>query len=180
MWTAFPDLLLGPSLFYYFKIQFPVAILGAIFDTLSFFITIYIIKKALKSMDASHFIGHLSIDLVIAVLATFWVLFVFSTSSWMIRQISPLISPMVGPIMGQINEVKVFSLSERQNIYQERATDALQEPGKHLLNIYFGLVMGVSAMIPTCIHLYMAFRSLVLVKVLNPAMSKEKSSDRVI
>ena len=85
MITAFPELFVGQFGEYYFKIQFPEATLGALFDSLSFFVTLHIIKKALTSRSASHFIGHLPIDLVIALLATLWVLFVFSFSSWLIR-----------------------------------------------------------------------------------------------
>jgi hypothetical protein len=47
MITAFPELLVGRFGAYYFKIQFPVATLGALFDSLSFFVTLYIIRKAL-------------------------------------------------------------------------------------------------------------------------------------
>ena len=49
MITAFPDLAFGPSFKFYFKVQFPVGILGALFDSLSFFITLKIIRKALRS-----------------------------------------------------------------------------------------------------------------------------------
>jgi hypothetical protein len=77
MVTAFPELLIGSSFIYYFKIQFPVGILGALFDSLSFFITILIIRKALESSTTMKYIGHLSIDFIIAVLATFWVVFFF-------------------------------------------------------------------------------------------------------
>ena len=51
MITAFPNLVFGSTFNYYFKIQFPVGLLGALFDSLSFFITIYIIQKALKPQD---------------------------------------------------------------------------------------------------------------------------------
>lgn len=160
MITAFPELVFGPILPYYFKVQVPVALLGALFDSLSFFVTVVIIKMAIKSDRPSQFLAHLSIDLLIAVLATFWVLFVFSFSSWLIRHFDPL--------------ADIQDLETRQSVYGDRVLDALQNPGKHLLNIYFGFVMGISAMIPTCIHLYMAFRSLVLVKVFNPIKSKGK------
>ena len=160
MVTAFPELVFGPIFPYYFKVQIPVALLGAMFDSLSFFVTIAIIKRAVNSVHQSQFLGHLSIDLVIAILATFWVLFVFSFSSWLIRHFDPT--------------ADIQDLETRQLIYGDRALDALQDPSKHLLNIYFGLVMGISAMIPTCIHLYMAFRSVVLVKVMSPIKSRRK------
>ena len=145
MITAFPDLLVGEFGVYYFKIQFPVATLGALFDSLSFFVTLHIIQKALTSPSTSRFIGHLSIDLVIALLATLWVLFVFSFSSWLIRHFD---------VAADIQE-----LAARQSVYQDRVIAALQEPTRNLRNIYFGLVMGMSAMIPSCVHLTMAMRS---------------------
>ena len=82
MITAFPNLVFGSTFGYYFKIQFPVGILGALFDSLSFFITIYIIQKALKTTNDRVYIAHLSIDVLIAILATFWVLLVFIVSGW--------------------------------------------------------------------------------------------------
>ena len=160
MITAFPELVIGSEFGYYFKVQIPVALLGALFDSLSFFITVAIIKMAVRSSGPSQFLGHLSIDLFIALLATFWVLFVFSFSSWLIRHFDPM--------------AVIQDLETRQSVYGDRVLDALQNPAQHLLNIYFGLVMGISAMIPTCIHFYMAFRSLVLVKVLNPIKSRRK------
>ena len=160
MVTAFPELVFGIMFPYYFKVQIPVALLGALFDSLSFFVTVVIIKKAIRSSRPSQFLGHLSIDLLIALLATFWVLFVFSFSSWLIRHFDPL--------------ADIQDLETRQSVYGDRILDALYDPGKNLLNIYFGLVMGISAMIPTCIHLYMAFRSLVLVKVVAPITSRRR------
>ena len=49
MTTAYPELLKGAKGAYYFKVQFPVGILGALFDSLSFFVTIVIIRRALVS-----------------------------------------------------------------------------------------------------------------------------------
>ena len=145
MVTAFPDLLVGHTANYYFKIQFPVATLGALFDSLSFFITLHLIRKALASATAARFLGHLSIDLVIAILATLWVLFVFSFSSWLIRHFDAA--------------VDVQALAARQSIYSERVVSALQNPTANIRNSYFGLIMGISAMIPSCVHLSMAVKS---------------------
>ena len=147
MVTAFPDLLVGHLAVYYFKIQFPVATLGALFDSLSFFVTLHIIKKALTSTTTRRFLGHLSIDLVIATLATLWVLFVFSFSSWLIRYFDAA--------------ADVEALAARQSVYTERVVSALQNPTANLRNIYFGLIMGISAMIPSCVHLTMAVKSVV-------------------
>ena len=84
MVTAFPELVFGTTFNYYFKVQFPVGILGALFDSLSFFVTIYIIRRALKTKENFEFITHLSIDFIIAILATFWILFVFIISGWIV------------------------------------------------------------------------------------------------
>ena len=146
MVTAFPELLVGQLGRYYFKIQFPVATLGALFDSLSFFVTLYLIRRALTSQSSSRFLGHLSVDLVIALLATLWVLFVFSFSSWLVRHFHA--------------EVDVQALASRQAVYQDRVLVALRSPTRNLRNIYFGLVMGTSAMIPSCVHITMAVRAI--------------------
>ena len=138
----------GDETWFYFKVQVPVGLLGALFDSLSFFVTVYIIRRALQSNSTANFVGHLSLDLVIAVLATFWVVFVFSVSGWLVSFTEP------------VKEV----LSERNAVYRERVMNAVKQPTHNLRNIYFGLVMGISAMIPTCIHITMALRSLFKVK----------------
>ncbi|MBL4716655.1 MAG: hypothetical protein JKX95_08475 [Bacteroidia bacterium] len=151
MWTAFSDLLIGRSFQYYYKVQFPVAILGALFDSLSFYVTLIIVRKALQTTSKESFIGHLSIDLIIAILAAFWVLFVFSISGWIIN------------ITESVSWFSNETLSDRNALYQERVIAAIKEPTKNIRNIYFGLVMGISAMIPTTIHLFMAAKSVIMV-----------------
>jgi len=142
---AFPWLVTGEYATYYFKIQFPVATLGALFDSVSFFVTLYIIRRALDSTSAWSFLGHLSIDLVIALLATLWVLFVFVFSSWLIRHVD---------VTADVRE-----LAERRAVYQDRVMDAVRAPRQNTRNIFFGLVMGTSAMIPSVIHITMALQA---------------------
>ena len=77
MFTAFPGSTRGAAGAHYFKVQFPVGLLGAVFDSLSFFVTIFIIRRALRSRSTLSYVAHLSVDLLIAILATWWVLFVF-------------------------------------------------------------------------------------------------------
>ena len=150
MFTAFPELTHGSAGSHYFKIQFPVGFLGALFDSLSFFVTIFIIRHAVRTEKGIQYVAHLSLDLVIAILATFWVLFVFSFSGWLINlEVNPLI------------DAKLEVLAKRNAEYQELLIDAIARPTDNLRNIYFGLIMGVSAMIPTCIHIYMFLRSCV-------------------
>ena len=143
MFTAFPELTHGRAGVYYFKIQFPVGFLGALFDSLSFFVTIYIIRHALRTKKDMQYVAHLSLDLVIAILATFWVLFVFSFSGWLIDAMDAVPQDLV----------------KRNTKYQGLLLDAVARPTDNLRNIYFGLVMGVSAMIPTCVHVCMFLRS---------------------
>ena len=145
MITAFPDLVFGPSFNFYFKVQFPVGILGSMFDTMSFFITLKIIRNALRSKKLITFLSHLSIDIIIAALATMWVLFVFSFSGWLIS----------------LTETQVEVLSSRNELYKERVINALEKPNDNLRNIYFGVIMGISAMIPTIFHLFSGLRAFI-------------------
>lgn len=143
MFTAFPELTTGASGIYYFKMQFPVGVLGALFDSFSFFITVSIIRHALESQKSVIYFAHLFIDLVIAILATFWVLFVFSSAGWLISLL----------------ESTPLTLSERNSVYKEILQNAIAQPYDNFKNIYFGLIMGVSASLPTCVHLFMFIRS---------------------
>ncbi len=145
MYTAFPELTQGNAGVHYYKVQFPVGILGALFDSLSFFVTIFIIRHALCSKKDIQYVAHLSLDLIIAILATFWVVFVFSFSGWLVNLVS--FTPQV--------------LADRNAEYQGLLLDAVAKPTDNLRNIYFGLVMGISAMIPTCIHIFMFLRACV-------------------
>lgn len=119
--------------------------MGAVFDSLSFFITIFIVRRALKTKKTLEYIGHLSLDVVIAVIATFWVLWVFSFSGWIIS----------------IVEAKPQLLESRNEQYEQMLINALKSPIRSSRNIYFGLIMGISASLPTCIHVYLFLRSLI-------------------
>jgi hypothetical protein len=138
IFTAFPHYMMTHEAAHYIKLQIPVGILGALFDSLSFFVTIWIIRRALASTKTSEYVFHLSLDFVIAVLATFWVLFVFTFGGWMIS----------------LMETAPEQLSERGTKYTNRAIQAIQDPTgrENAKNIYFGLIMGVSAALPTFLH----------------------------
>jgi len=146
--TAFPQYLHGAAAWHYFKVSLPVGLLGAVFDSLSFFVTIYIIRRAIKSRNTLEYISHLSIDLIIAIIATFWVLFVFIISGWLIQTLTP-----APPVFGEEN------LVSRQTRYSDMLINALLNPFDNLRNIYFGVIMGLSASLPTCIHVAMFIRS---------------------
>ena len=155
MVTAFPSLIFGKTFSYYFKVQFPVGILGALFDSLSFFVTIIIVRRALLTVSTKIYIAHLSIDLVIAVLATFWVILVFIISGWAVSFIETL---------GQSEElIQTYdhetNINKRTSKYVTTVNDALKSPSKNIQNIYFGLIMGISAMLPTMIHFMMFLKS---------------------
>ena len=143
MFTAFPQLTVGGAGIHYFKVQFPVGFLGALFDSLSFFVTIYIIRRALRSRSPVEYVSHLSVDLFIAILATFWVVFVFSFSGWLISLV----------------DAAPQSLTARNDRYEQMVVDAVARPTQNLRNIYFGLIMGISALIPTLTHVFMFLRA---------------------
>ena len=155
MVTAFPSLVFGKTFGYYFKVQFPVGILGALFDSFSFFVTIFIVRRALLTVSTKIYIAHLSIDLVIAVLATFWVILVFIISGWGVSFIETL---------GQSEElIQTYdhetNINKRTDKYVRTVNDALENPSENIQNIYFGLIMGISAILPTMIHFMMFLKS---------------------
>ncbi|MBS1259457.1 MAG: hypothetical protein MAG551_02529 [Candidatus Scalindua arabica] len=143
LFTAFPEFTRGIEGQHYFKVQFPVGFMGALFDSLSFFVTLYIIRRALRAKKNLEYVSHLSLDLVIAILATFWVLFVFSFAGWLVHLIESVRQDLGG----------------RTEDYGRMLVDALANPFANKRNIYFGLIMGVSAMLPTCGHLFIFLRS---------------------
>jgi len=145
IYTAFPYYMQTAERAHYLKLQFPVGFLGALFDSLSFFITIWIIRRALAAKNSMEYVMHLSLDLIIAVIATLWVLFVFTTGGWFIS------------LFEEVPE----DLAQRGEKYTVRAVQALQDPmgRENAKNIYFGIIMGMSAALPTCLHLFLFFRS---------------------
>lgn len=144
--TAYTDLLFSDKVMEYVLTGFPVAVFGAVFDSLSLLVTLYIVKRALASKSNLSFFGYLSIDLLIAVLATFWVLFVFMLSGWLVSFV--LANPE--------------TLGDRKYLYQGRVLGAITDPFGHenLRNIYFGIIMGASALIPTLLHVCLACGSM--------------------
>ncbi len=112
-----------------------------------FFVTIFIIRHAIHAERDVQYITHLSLDLVIAILATFWVVFVFSFSGWIVQFWEPI---------QHVHQ----DLVNRNEEYTEMLVDALERPTDNKRNIYFGLIMGVSAILPTCCHISMFLMSL--------------------
>lgn len=152
--TAYSEILSSEKeLWYYAKVQIPVALLGALFDSLSLYVTLLVVRRALFSRSNVSYISHLSVDVLIAIAATFWVLFVFSVSGWIVNLI---------PTKTGVETVVTESLEDRNKVYADRAVAAINNPtGKEeMKNIYFGVVMGLSAIIPTCIHIFCGLFSL--------------------
>ncbi len=149
--TAYPEEFSGPERVEYLLMQFPVGFLGAVFDSLSFFITVWIARRALKTTSLPSYIAHLSIDVLIAIAATGWVLMVFSVSGW-----------LVGALLQSSDAAA--SIAQSSAKYESRAVQAVKDPlGRdNIKNIYFGVMMGFSAMIPTLTHLYLSAQSVFL------------------
>jgi type III secretory pathway component EscS len=143
--TAYPGNVFGRKAQEYVLMGFPVALLGAVFDCLSLLVTIYIIKKALHSKNNSSYVFYLSFDLLLAIAASFWVLFVFTISGWVVSLV--LAHPE--------------SIGSRVWLYEGRVAGAIFNPlsPDNLRNIYFGVVMGASALLPTILHLCLACQS---------------------
>ncbi|MGB5917233.1 MAG: hypothetical protein WA783_15520 [Phormidesmis sp.] len=147
--TAYPqELAVSGERWEYMIMQFPVGFLGALFDSASFFITVWIARRALKTTSLPSYIAHLSVDVLIAIVATFWVLMVFSVSGWLVG------------LLQQSSQ----SLVESSAKYEGRLQSAVRDPlgRQNVKNIYFGVMMGFSAMIPTMIHLYLSAQSVFL------------------
>lgn len=160
--TTYPEYMQGQEAREYVLLQFPVGILGAIFDSLSFFVTIWIIRRALACHRLTEYIGHLSLDVVIAVIATFWVLFVFTWGGQLVSQIDAWMTDAVPE-----------SLTERTSKTTLRVQQAIENPLDNWRNIYFGLLMGISASIPTFAHLGLFIYSC-LKAILNKLKSARK------
>ena len=142
MYTAYPEYMQSNEAQEYFLLQYPVGILGALFDSLSFFITIWIIRRALECHRLADYIGHLSLDAVIAVIATFWVLFVFTWGGQLVSQYEAMVAEGIPE-----------SLADRTDKTSLRVQEAIENPAANWKNIYFGLLMGISASLPTFAHL---------------------------
>ncbi len=128
--------------------KYYVLLMGNVYglDSLSFFVTLLIIRRALHASKNLEYITHLSLDLVIAILAIFWVLFVFSFSGWIVHLLGPAQLVQKTPLVQN-------DLVRRNVVYTGLLVDALEKPADNTRNIYFGFIMGISAILPTCGHI---------------------------
>ena len=145
--TAFPYQLRGPEGLEHALIGFPVAVMGAMFDVASLGVTLWAIDRALKASSNLTYVAFLGVDLLIAAAATLWVLFAFVVSGWLIGHLIPV---------GE-------TLTDRAELYQGRVARVLEYPfaRESIKNVYFGMVMGASAMLPTILHALFALWALV-------------------
>lgn len=142
--TAYPEKLLTHEAREITLMSVPISVLGGLFDFLSLFVILHIARRALEATSNRVFISYLCIDLVIAIAATAWVLFVFTISGWLVNL--------------------ALSLPETLGQREQRFWSALLNSfhAESIRNIYFGIIMGASAMLPTMIHLYHALRAVVV------------------
>ena len=168
--TAYPEIFSGDELVHYIKVRVPVALLGALFDSLSLHIALLVVRQALLSQSNLSYLSHLSIDVLIAIAATFWVLFIFSVLGWIVsfmpsasetivKNIAPISKKQIGD---KQTKAKPESLADRNKVYTNRAVAAINNPtgNEERKNIYFGIVMGFSAIISTSVHIFCALFSL--------------------
>lgn len=164
MVLIFPRHVFGPPFLHYFKISLPVGVMGALFDSLSFYVTLWIIQHALNTSSKLSYTLHLCLDFIIAILATFWVLFVFVISGWIVNQLE-------GKSYSHREDGSIYVVESKQveqgeqfkkrsNLYRARVEEAMEKPLRNWRNILFGIIMGLSAMLPTSIHMLMFFRHL--------------------
>lgn len=139
---TYPHYLSGAKAIEYQLMSLPVAAMGAAFDSMSLFATLALIRLALRTDRNSIYLIVLSLDLIIAVLAGVWVLFAFVTSGWIVAWI--LANPE--------------TLSYRTGLYEGRFSNLFVDPfaANNLRNIFFGVVMGASALLPTLLHITLA------------------------
>ena len=206
--TAFPERAFGGDWLRYVLIMFPVGLFGATFDCASFVVTLAIMRHAIRVRSRLIYLGHVSVDIAIAILATGWVLIVFSVSTVLVdfvigppESVAPATrsqAPSKPPAPAPSVEVPVIPpapaatpgpaappkkpavvpaptpeksidhaqfMSARAEGYRARVTSALDDPfsPENLRNIYFGVVMGASAMLPSLVHLYLGLAALIAV-----------------
>jgi hypothetical protein len=228
--SAFPERAFGADWLRYVLIMFPVGIFGATFDCASFVVTLAIMRHAIRVKARLIYLGHITADIAIAILATGWVLIVFSISTVLVdfvigppaavlvsqptpqtvvttpsappveqpvapaieppapsveQPVAPAIeppapsveqpvAPAIEPPAPQVRSVAVPAdesiehaqfMAARAQGYRERVADALNDPfsSQNLRNIYFGVVMGLSAMLPSLLYLYVGFAAFLAV-----------------
>lgn len=159
--TAYPERLHGMKAVEYTMTGVPVSLLGAVFDVVTLGIIIWAVNRALATRSNAMFLAYLSVDFIIAIVATFWVLFAFYVSGWLVAQVLP------------IND----SFAQRTELYQERVAGLFLHPlaAESLKNVYFGLILSGSSMLPSLAHVAIAVVALAKVAHRRVAMAASRS-----
>jgi hypothetical protein len=147
LWVTYPEYLVSPKSLEYQLMCVPVAFLGASFDLASLFVTLALVKKALGAQKNSIYLALLSVDVLIAILAGLWVLFAFIVSGWMVSFV--LETPE--------------TMSSRTQLYEGRMWSIFESPlsDQNIRNVFFGAVMGGTALLPTLVHIGLAMGALI-------------------
>ena len=82
-------------------------------------------------------------------------IFVFIVSGWVVSFFETL-NQSAAIIQHYDHETNIYQRAEG---YGGKVNDAIQNPTENLQNIYFGLVMGISAMLPTIVHISLFLKS---------------------
>jgi hypothetical protein len=144
--TAYPERLHGMKAVEYTMTGIPVSLLGAVFDIVTLGIIIWAVNRALATRNNLVFLAYLSVDFIIAVVATLWVVFAFYVSGWLVAQVLP------------IND----SFAQRTELYHDRVAGVFLHPlaAESLKNVYFGLILSGSSMLPSIAHVVIAVGAL--------------------
>lgn len=146
LYIVFNELLYTKKAIEYKYMSIPVASMGALFDYASLWITIKLARIAVKSKRNRVYILVISIDIITAILATFWILFAFISAGWIINLV--------------LDNPETFN--QRTELYEKRLDKLISDPFHpySLKNLYFGILIGASAFLPTIIHLTLALISI--------------------
>ena len=163
-----PELIADPVQFSHLKrVQFPVGILGAFFDCLSLIVTATLIRWALKKETVDQIVKILSLEAFVTVFASVpIVILVFSLSGWIagnnegIKFSSKSNTQQHATHNMDSKETSAISknssgLSGRFEVYQSAFLNIIQKPGEYAHHIYFGLIVALSTLLPSLIHLFL-------------------------
>jgi hypothetical protein len=148
-WVAllgiYPELLSSDESLEHTIMSVPVSLIGAIFDTASLLITLFVIRRALRTDSDFAFTAYLSLGLILPVCAAVWILFAFVLGGWIVNLILSLPE----------------SFEARTILYHDRVLGLLHNPFDihNQKNFYFGVVMSFSALLPVVLHVIMGLRS---------------------
>ncbi len=167
MLSVFPELVFGPTFLHYFKTQFPVGILAAVFDTLSFTISLRLVRSATSHPSRTAFVKHLVLSLVnsisVAVLAGMWMVFVFSTSSVLVHRFDQWAGWEDSVSTGTTRTI----LERKTQMYKDMLKNAVVEPRANWRNISFCSIMSLNDFLPSVIQSILGIMALLEFSLLH-------------